>query len=402
MQAAPSQIPGCAASRSQLHLPVQAEVRLEESVKGQNTTRRTTRTATPTIISKPELGPHGNFNNDKAGERAEHIPSSCNWAVKVRILGGEHALTVVDTLGDGNCLFHASILGLVGLLCDRNDRENNLSHGILRRMVRHFLAAHKAELLDALKSACATAEEFDPEAEFEEAKKEAETGEAATVSLHTYALANVLWRPIIVYAPSVHPAFPQLSSDSDSMGACRFADDSSDDVLRPHNGVFLPLLRDSHHCCKDPLVLAYAPPRGVHGELVGHFSACLPTRVEGQTAAVKIPLGQSSTEPHMPVRFAPANADQRQMLEKYLRIEEIGVGERRSETPTQAVGPSSPSGSNPQLQEALRKSLDGAAERSEGAFVLAAKVISCTHISGESHPWVSPTRTVARRDVEGY
>jgi hypothetical protein len=257
-------------------------------------------------------------------------------------------------------------------------------------MVRHFLAAHKAELLDALKSACATAEEFDPEAEFEEAKKEAETGEAATVSLHTYALANVLWRPIIVYAPSVHPAFPQLSSDSDSMGACRFADDSSDDVLRPHNGVFLPLLRDSHQCCKDPLVLAFAP-RGVHGELVGHFSACLPTRVEGQTAAVKIPLGQSSTEPHMPVRFAPANADQRQMLEKYLRIEEIGVGERRSETPMQAVGPSSPS-----------------------AFVLAAKVISscegppnaadptaATHISGESHPWVSPTRTVARRDVEG-
>jgi hypothetical protein len=339
-------------------------VRLKESAKGQNSTRRTTRTA--------------------------HIPSSCNWAVKVRILGREHALTVVDTLGDGNCLFHASILGLVGLLCDRNDRENNLSHGILRRMVRHFLAAHKAELLDALKSACATAEEFDPGAEFEEAKKEAETGEAATVSLHTYALANVLWRPIIVYAPSVHPAFPQLSSDSDSMGACRFADDSSDDVLRPHNGVFLPLLRDSHQCCKDPLVLAYAP-RGVHGELVGHFSACLPTRVEGQTAAVKIPLGQSSTEPHMPVRFAPANADQRQMLEKYLRIEEIGVGERRSETPMQAVGPSSPS-----------------------AFVLAAKVISscegppnaadptaATHISGESHPWVSPTRTVARRDVEG-
>jgi hypothetical protein len=214
----------------------------------------------------------------------------------------------------------------------------------------------------------------------------------------------------------VHPAFAQLSADS--MGACRFADDSSDDVLRPHNGVFLPLLRDSRQCCKDPLVLAYAPPRGVHGELVGHFSACLPTRVEGHTAALKIPIGQSSTEAHMPVRFAPANADQRQMLEKYLRIEKIGLGERQAETPMRAVEPSSPSGSNPELQEALRKSLEGAAEASEGAFVLVANVIRFTregpgappnvavptaaiHMSVESHPWLSPTRALARREGKG-
>ena len=125
-------------------------------------------------------------------------------------------------------------------------------------------------------------------------------------------------------------------------------------------------------------MLAYAPPtRGAWGEPVGHFSACLPTRVEGQTAAVKIPLGQSSTEPRMPGRFAPANADQRQMLEKYLCIEEIGLGERRSETPMQA-SESSPSwslGSNPELREAPQMSLVGAVEGSEGAFVLAAKLI---------------------------
>jgi hypothetical protein len=312
--------------------------------------------------------------------RAEHIPSSCNWAVKDGILGDEHTLTVADTLGDGNCLFHASMLGLTGR-SDRSDGKNTAFHAILRRMVNRFLTAHKTELLDALAtSACATADEFDPEAELDEAEKEAAKDAASTVSLHTYALANVLWRPIIVYAPSVHPfAMGCSDSDSDSV-ACRFADDSSDEVLRPHSGVFLPLLRDSHQCCKDPLVLAYAPPRGAWGELVGHFSACLPTRVEGQTAAVKIPLGQSSTEPRMPVRFAPANADQRQMLEKYLCIEEIGLGERRSETPTQA-SESSPSlslKSNPELREAPRMSLVGAVEGSEGAFVLAAKLIECT------------------------
>ncbi len=92
--------------------------------------------------------------------------------------------------------------------------------------------------------------------------------------------------------------------------------------LRPHSGVFLPLLRDPAQCCKDPLVLAYAAPLEVG---VGHFSACLPTRAEEKDAVQyrHIPLGRKSTEAHMPVRFANDTDDQRDLLRQYLRVEEI-------------------------------------------------------------------------------
>ena len=102
-----------------------------------------------------------------------------NWAVKDGILGEAHKLTVANTLGDKNCLFHSAMLGLVGLL-DRDDPTNNVSRGLLRRMVGRFLTAHKAEVSKRVGRANSS---VDAEAWVNEATKEAERHGEPTDSL---------------------------------------------------------------------------------------------------------------------------------------------------------------------------------------------------------------------------
>ncbi len=135
-----------------------------------------------------------------------------NWAVKDGVLAEEHMLTVVKTTADGNCLFHSSMLGLVGLF-DPDDPTNGASRGLLRRMCGRFLSAKKDALLlrldslkqaDILKQAAATGSvdviHLNPEDEFNNALHYTTQNEESTEPLNTFAMANALWRPIIVYA----------------------------------------------------------------------------------------------------------------------------------------------------------------------------------------------------------
>jgi hypothetical protein len=125
-----------------------------------------------------------------------------NWAVKDGVLSEEHKLTVVNTLADGNCLFHSSMLGLVGLF-DPDDPANGASRGLLRRMCGRFLSAHEDALrlrLESLNSTSPFAAFSDPAAEFDDALQYTMQDRDSTEPLNTFAMANALFRPIIVYA----------------------------------------------------------------------------------------------------------------------------------------------------------------------------------------------------------
>ncbi len=134
--------------------------------------------------------------------RSDRREPIVNWAIKAGVLAEEHKLTVVNTSADGNCLFHSSMLGLVGLF-DPDDPTNGASRGLLRRMCGRFLLANKDALLlrlESLNSTSPFAEFADPAAEFEDALRYTMQDKESTEPLNTFAMANALFRPIIVYA----------------------------------------------------------------------------------------------------------------------------------------------------------------------------------------------------------
>ncbi len=132
-----------------------------------------------------------------------------NWAVKDGVLAEEHKLTVVNTSADGNCLFHSTMLGLVGI-GDPDDPTNGASRGLLRRMNGRFLSANEDALrlrLESLNSTSPLAVAYDPAQLAELAAEEVANAvrdtmqdAEATEPLSTFVMANALFRPIIVYA----------------------------------------------------------------------------------------------------------------------------------------------------------------------------------------------------------
>ncbi len=126
-----------------------------------------------------------------------------NWAVKDGVLAEEHKLTVVNTSADGNCFFHSIMLGLVGISDLLDDPTNSASRGLLRRMNGRFLSANEDELrrgLESLNDASKDKEFVDAAAEVAEALGYTKKHGVATEPLNTFAMANALFRPIIVYA----------------------------------------------------------------------------------------------------------------------------------------------------------------------------------------------------------
>ena len=147
-------------------------------------------------------------------------------------------MEVVATQGQGgDSLFHAAMLGLVGMH-DRYDAGDSGIVAVLRKANRRMFKPEKFEI--QLKARFLSG--LSRDADWQKVINEAEKDEL-TEPIHTFALAQTLRRPIIVYADE--PG----SIDGHS-----------------HAGIYLPLLRDSESCCKNPLLLVHNTTQ---------FSACL-------------------------------------------------------------------------------------------------------------------------------
>ena len=145
----------------------------------------------------------------KYGQRDLQDRMIINWAVQRARLGEEHRLVPMWTLSDGNCLLHASLLGIWGL----HDKKQIAGLSSLRAamctllgtsvatpMRERFLAENGRQNTEA----GFAWDEDQEEAEWQRVLAEARTQNTFLRPVHVLAMACVLKRPIIMYSVSRH------------------------------------------------------------------------------------------------------------------------------------------------------------------------------------------------------
>ena len=227
-----------------------------------------------------------------------------NWCPNVT------KLVPLYTMGDGNCLLHAASLAMWGF----QDRDL-----VLRRAISHAVNdnIHNNTLYQRWKHnrEIENQHEFGIELEPHQWDQEwqmVRQQTSATVSsgrnlesldeFHAFVLANVLRRPIIMYA------VPKLRSHQ------------TDGTLQKINfhGVYLPLLWAPDSCKKDPLPLAYH---------LGHFSALvvIESAQQYRDGHLLLPLSDYYSQ-RLPVRFILPVEDPDTMMMDYLDLVQVPVG----------------------------------------------------------------------------
>ena len=203
------------------------------------------------------------------------------------------------TMGDGNCLLHAASLSMWGF----HDKDFTL-----RQAVHTALQNHKSTQLRKRWKYTRDLEnrqmgiqlkEHQWQGEWQTMVDQASTNISQGKSLesledfHIFVLANVLRRPIVVYAA------PKLQSQA-TLQQINF------------HGIHLPALWDPYSCKKDPLPLAYCG---------GHFVSLVAVEYPQQfnKGSFTLPLvdfhGQT-----LPVRFLLSMEDPTAMMMDYLRV----------------------------------------------------------------------------------
>lgn len=221
---------------------------------------------------------------------------------------GSLLLFPLQTVGDGNCLLHAASLCLFGI----HDRAR-----LLRDAVATTIAQPKTQQQfrarwqqDLVRLESLIPPEFcvrrDWDVEWSEVVRlptlTAEDVQAdgrrvgifgsSLLSIHVYALAQVLRRPVIVYGD-------ERASGTDE----RFA------------GIYLPSLLPPGHCLRTPIAI---------GSIPGHFVGLVP--IHGRTHGY--PLLDGRSQP-LSVRFeGQALVTQRQLLSRWMDITDSDDGYR--------------------------------------------------------------------------
>ena len=236
---------------------------------------------------------------DKETQRPLEGEKCLNWCKSAT------KLVPLYTMGDGNCLLHAASLGMWGF----QDRDY-----ILRRAVSHAVMHPSGNTFyqrwqymreqDNLHCGIQQLKRHQCETEWQAVVKQASAevppGKAldSLEEFHVFVLANILRRPIIMYA------VPKMRS---VYGA----------TLQRVNfhGVYLPLLWDPSTCKKDPLPLAF------YG---GHFSSLVVIEFPQQyrDGCIILPLMDFYGQ-QLPVRFMLPQEDPTALLMDYLDLIQI-------------------------------------------------------------------------------
>ena len=210
----------------------------------------------------------------------------------------------ICTMGDGNSLLHAASLGMWGF----QDRGN-----ILRNAVSHAVRNHHGNTLyrrwkytrdvDNQQSGIQL-DDHQWMQEWDMIVQQASTdvNEGANLDsleeFHVFVLANILRRPIIMYASA-----KMRSAHGSTLQRQNF------------HGVHLPLLWDPDSCKKHPLPLAFN---------AGHFSALVIIESPEQyvDGSLLLPLTDYFGQ-QLPVRFAVPQEDPTSLLMDYLKLRQV-------------------------------------------------------------------------------
>lgn len=226
-----------------------------------------------------------------------------NWCPNVT------KLVPLYTMGDGNCLLHAASLAMWGF----QDRDL-----ILRRAVSHAVNdniqnntlyqrwKHNREVENQQEYGL----ELEPHQWQQEWQMVRQQTAATALSgrnlesldeFHAFVLANVLRRPIIMYAA------PKLRS---------YETEGTLQKINFH-GIYLPLLWAPDSCKKDPLPLAYH---------VGHFSALVVVESAQQyrDGHLLLPLSDYYSQ-QLPVRFTLPVEDPSSLMMDYLDLVQVST-----------------------------------------------------------------------------
>lgn len=226
-----------------------------------------------------------------------------NWCPNVT------KLVPLYTMGDGNCLLHAASLAMWGF----QDRDL-----ILRRAVSHAVNdniqnntlyqrwKHNREVENQQEYGL----ELEPHQWQQEWQMVRQQTSATALSgrnlesldeFHAFVLANVLRRPIIMYAA------PKLRS---------YETEGTLQKINFH-GIYLPLLWAPDSCKKDPLPLAY------HS---GHFSALVVVESAQQyrDGHLLLPLSDYYSQ-QLPVRFTLPVEDPNSLMMDYLDLVQVPI-----------------------------------------------------------------------------
>ena len=233
-----------------------------------------------------------------------------------RTLEGDHVinwcdslptLTPLNTIRDGNCLLHAASMGMWGF----QDRKLFLRHALNRAL------ECRAQNFNTFFSRWKYVQErenqhygmtMDPQAwdrEWQEVKSQSSTDVVVGKNLdslsefHVFVLANVLRRPIIMYAS---PKYRSLASGG-TLQKLNFS------------GIYLPLLWDPSVCKRSPLPLAYSN---------FHFSALLMMESPDQynRGQLMLPLMERDGT-SMPIRFCLDVESPNVLVREYLDLTEV-------------------------------------------------------------------------------
>eukprot|EP00928_Gymnodinium_smaydae_P038332 TRINITY_DN26465_c0_g1_i1.p1 TRINITY_DN26465_c0_g1~~TRINITY_DN26465_c0_g1_i1.p1 ORF type:complete len:625 (-),score=167.19 TRINITY_DN26465_c0_g1_i1:50-1924(-) len=243
-----------------------------------------------------------------------------NWAIG-KDLGQEHRLVVLWAQSDGNCLLHAALLAMWGLH-DRCQAGAGGLSSLRAAMNRLFHEPHMERLMRerwAAQIARDNVSEWRPgrhedrgtparRIEVSEAQLSRDWADMVAIagkqhafldSVHVFAVAHALRRPIIVLASPLH---------KDPFGV----------PLTPvfFRGIYLPFGYAPEHCCRQPLVLCFRD---------AHFMPLVPRASEKDFGvageSVQVPLADG-TGAELPLRFALDGEFERrwELVAQYLDI----------------------------------------------------------------------------------
>ncbi|KAK3241345.1 hypothetical protein CYMTET_48879 [Cymbomonas tetramitiformis] len=215
------------------------------------------------------------------------------WSTSLLRRKGCCVLYSLYTSADLNCLLHAVSLAMTGVR-DSLKVDGVSNRGLLRDATYRALRdnASVGELLRA------------PNSELRRLTELAMKDKTSLEAAHVFALANIVRRPIVVYAPLEAEPGRELE------GA----------MTERMSGVYLPLAWDPGNTCKDPLCLGYT--RGHFSALVGSEAAAIAWAEACGGGAARVPLLLIDEQgQRLPVAFSPSHLDEEGvdgLLQQYL------------------------------------------------------------------------------------
>lgn len=216
-------------------------------------------------------------------------------------------LFALRTNGDGNCLMHAACLAMFAI----QDANRTLRNALARVMSgatwilqvqdkwRTYISQNQAALPEEFQvSSDSFYKEWEhavllPRLSPEDARPDGHAygiGGCSLLNIHVYILAQMLHRPIIIYAD----------------------EESEVDSGESMAGIYLPSLCDSQRCSRQPLLIAYTP---------GHFTALIPHRARTSHAA----LSSRSGVP-LRVRFEDGRIPWQGLAGTFMNLQRNGQG----------------------------------------------------------------------------